>query len=405
MIGVARRAVLLGLLALAPGWSSLPHQPRAETAPTTGAGGRAATSSQPARARGYRVATAPYRFAFPRDHASHPEFQTEWWYYTGHLMGGGRRYGYELTFFRVGISRERAASRSAWAPHTLYFAHFALTDETTQRFRFDETISRGALGMAGADSTRYRVWIDDWSAELDGDDWTHLLSARAPGYALDLTLTPAKPPAIHGRDGVSLKAQVGHHASHYYSLTRLETQGTLTVDGLETAVTGLSWMDHEFGTSTLAPGQRGWDWFALQLDDGRDLMLYVLRDSLGRADPASSGTLIGRGGETRHLPFSSFLIEATGRWRSPRTGGNYPAGWIVRVPDESPGGEGLQLLEQSLELRVEPTIPDQELVTRSTAGVAYWEGSVRVTGRSRGRPISGRGYVELTGYAGRAPGL
>lgn len=352
----------------------------------------AASSSEALTPSGYRLALPPYAFRFPRDHAAHPVYQTEWWYYTGHLEKGGRKFGYELTFFQVGIDPQLKSSRSAWALHTLYFAHFTVTDENGNRFRFTEKVSRPALGMAGAATDRYRTWIHDWSAELLPDNRTHRLRATGPGYAIALDLTPEKPPVPHGFNGVSQKAAGAGRASHYYSLTRLATKGTLTVDGADLPVTGLSWMDHEFGSNQLTPEQAGWDWFSLQLDDGRELMLYLMRLKSGGADPVSSGTLVQRDGTRQHLALRDFQVQATGSWQSPATGGRYPAGWTVRLPAEG------------LELTVTPTVADQELAP-ALIPVRYWEGSVRVQGQERGRPLRGVGYVELTGYVGGAPGL
>jgi predicted secreted hydrolase len=341
----------------------------------------------------YRQAVPPYRFRFPRDHAAHPQFQTEWWYYTGHLYAGERRFGYELTFFQVGIDPKRKSSKSAWALHTLYFAHFTLTDENRGTFRFAENISRPALRMAGSETDRYHVWIHDWSAELLPDGKTQRLKASTPDFAVSLDLNSAKPPVVHGTGGVSQKAAGVGRASHYYSMTRMETMGKLTVHGEDLPVAGLSWMDHEFGSNQLTPQQAGWDWFSLQLDNHRELMLYVMRLKDGRLEPVSSGTLVNADGTWKHLPLSAYQIETTARWKSPHTGGVYPAGWIVRVPGEN------------LELRVSPTVPDQELATEGTAGVIYWEGSVRVEGKDRGKPVRGVGYVELTGYTGPSPGI
>uniref|UniRef100_A0A832I3P1 Carotenoid 1,2-hydratase n=1 Tax=Eiseniibacteriota bacterium TaxID=2212470 RepID=A0A832I3P1_UNCEI len=353
----------------------------------------APAAAPPRNELGYRLAVPPWRFEFPRDHAAHPEFQTEWWYYTGHLRAGGRWFGFELTFFRVGLDPARRASRSAWAPHTLHFAHAALTDERGRRFRFDERAARPALGMAGADSARLRAWIGDWSAELLPDGRTHRLRAPARDFALALDLAPLKPPAAHGADGVSQKSAGEGRASHYYSLTRLAARGTVTVDGVEHAVEGTAWMDHEFGSSQLAPDLVGWDWFAVQLEDGRELMLYRLRREDGSDEPHSSGTLVARDGRATHLPREAFSIEATGAWTSPHSGATYPSGWRLRVP------------RAGLDLALEPTLADQELRTGGPAGVTYWEGAVRVTGAAAGAPARGRGYVELTGYAGRAPGF
>ena len=340
----------------------------------------------------YRAALPPYTFRFPRDHAAHPEYQTEWWYYTGHLYSGARKWGYELTFFQIGIDPERKRSRSEWALHTLYFAHFTITDENGRSFRFMEQVSRPALGMAGAETGRYRVWIHDWSAGLLPDGRTHRIHADAPGFGLTLDLLSLKPPVVHGFNGVSQKSEGAGRASHYYSLTRLKTNGTLRVGGEKIPVTGVSWMDHEFGSNQLTAEQAGWDWFSIQLDGNRELMLYQLRLKDGGVEPLSSGTLVRADGTWKHLPLSAFEIRPTGTWRSPKSGGIYPAGWTIRVPGEA------------LELRVLPTVPDQELWTEGT-GVRYWEGSVRVEGRSGGKPVGGVGYVELTGYAGPAPGI
>jgi predicted secreted hydrolase len=341
---------------------------------------------------GFKLARAPYAFHFPRDHASHPDYRTEWWYYTGHVRGGRESFGYELTFFRVGLDLARRDSPSAWAPHTLHLVHLALTDENGRRFHSAEDVGRPALGMSGADTLTYRVWVHGDSAMLAPDGATHLLRAASDDFAFALTLRPLKPPVIHGRHGVSRKSAGDGRASHYYSLTRLATSGTLTYGGRTRPVEGESWMDHEFGSGALGTDQVGWDWFSLQLDDGRELMLYRLRLKDGRTEPFSSGTLVERDGSWRHLTLAAFTIESDARWRSAATGADYPAGWRVRVPSAG------------LDVTVTPTVSDQELVTRWT-GVSYWEGSVRVSGRSSGRDVAGLGYVELTGYAGAVPGF
>jgi predicted secreted hydrolase len=232
-----------------------------------------------------------------------------------------------------------------------------------------ENLARGAR-LAGADSTRY-VWIENWNGGLAPDDTTHLLRASAADWGLALDLTPLKPPAIHGENGVSQKSEGLGHASHYYSLTRLATTGTLTLGGRALAVTGQSWMDHEFSSGGLGEGLAGWDWFSVQLDDGRELMLYQMRRADGTPEPHSSGTLIARDGRTTHLALADFTIAATGKWKSPHTGAEYPAGWVVRVPAEQ------------LELTLTPLVADQELATTSAAGVTYWEGAVRVAGSRR----------------------
>jgi predicted secreted hydrolase len=335
----------------------------------------------------FRLALPGYRFVFPRDHASHEEFKTEWWYYSGHLQTDDDvRFGYQLTFFRVGVDPSlRGDPRSRWAVRDLYLAHFALSDLRQRRFLYWERRSRGALGSAGASTTTLNVWNGDWAVTANGA--AHHLIARFEGYAIDLTLSQIKPLAIHGRDGVSQKAEGPGRASHYYSLSRMATAGTLTVAGRTERVTGSSWMDHEFGSNQLTPSQVGWDWFALQLEDGAELMLYQLRQKDGTPDPHSSGSLIDPDGSVEHLPLKAFQLEPQEFWGSPKSGGRYPVRWGLRIP-----GHGI-------DLTVAAAFPDQELETSKSTQVTYWEGSVTVSGTADGQPISGRGYLEMTGYA------
>jgi predicted secreted hydrolase len=273
----------------------------------------------------------------------------------------------------------------------LLFRHVALTDEQGNRFLCDDRGERQSLDLAGADSTRYLVWVGDDYAGLEPDRRAHRLVARTDAFALDLHLTPEKPPVVHGERGVSQKTEGRGNASHYYSFTRLGTRGRLVLGKDTLAVGGLSWMDHEFGSDHLKNTHAGWDWFSVQLSDGRDLMLYRLRLKDGGLEPLSSGTLVDSSGKAKHIRYNEFDTGPTGEWVSPRTGGHYPSGWIVRLP-------GL-----GLELHLTPTVLDQELVARSMGGLAYWEGSVSVTGTSAGKPVTGQGYVELTGYAGKSP--
>jgi predicted secreted hydrolase len=197
---------------------------------------------------------------------------------------------------------------------------------------------------------------------------------------------------LHGEDGLSRKAAKSAAASYYYSVTRLETKGHLTLNGRTLGVDGVSWMDHEFFSSAMAPGLVGWDWFALQLDDGREVMLYLLRHQDGSLDPASCGTLVDAAGKTRHLTLSDFQVKSTGVWKSPHSQASYPAGWQINFP-----GAGLNLT-------LAPTLADQEVRAGLPAKVSYWEGQVKIQGRQEGSPITGRGYVELTGYAGALGG-
>jgi predicted secreted hydrolase len=340
--------------------------------------------------REWRDAEAGYRFDFPRDHASHPDYRTEWWYYTGNVVSKeGRRFGYQLTFFRTGVVR-KPATASRWAVRDLYMAHFAVSDIDNGKFYSFERINRAGIGWAGADDISYRVWNEDWEARLEGGD--HLLKAFDGGFQLDLRLTPAKPEVIHGINGVSRKGPSEADASHYYSITRFQAAGKIVAGGEEFDVTGLSWMDHEFGTRFLERSQIGWDWFSIQLDDGRDLMLFQIRREDGGRDPRSSGTLIDSAGRATHLGFNEFYLAPGARWRSTASGADYPVEWRIEVP-----GDDLRLVIRAM-------LDDQELRTEESTGVTYWEGSVEAEGAAGERRLRGRGYLEMTGYSGQNMG-
>jgi predicted secreted hydrolase len=348
---------------------------------------------------GFTVARPPYAFRFPADHASHPGYQSEWWYFTGHVRtASGRRFGYELTFFRIGIAPgdpRPTATQSKWRGNELFPAHFALTDEQGKTFFHVDRFAREALGMGAASATTLDVRADDWSLRgaPAGDPERERMTMHASDgvgasqNAIDFVQLPEKPPAIHGHDGVSRKAACGSCASHYYSYTRLKTTGTLTYHGERLAVEGISWMDHEFGSGELQRDQAGWDWFSIQLDDDRELMLYRLRQKDGSVTPQSSGSIVARDGTVTYLPLDAFAVEKLGTWTSPHTGGVYPSGWRVRVPSAR------------VDLTLAPTVQDQELAGTSAGGVSYWEGAVDVTDSATHAPL-GVGYVELTGYAG-----
>ena len=337
---------------------------------------------------GFARATAPREFRFPADHGPHPEFRHEWWYFTGNLRApGGRRFGYQLTFFRFALSPRPPARRSQWATTQAYMAHFAVTDAQGIRFHHFERTGRGALGLAGATAHPFRVWLDDWSAE--GSESSTLpvrLRAAEGSAAVDLVLDTGRAIVPQGDRGLSRKGAAPGNASHYYSMTRLSTRGTVRVDGVSFPVEGNSWLDREWGTSSLEKGQVGWDWFALQLSDGRDLMFYRLRRDDGGTDPFSAGTLVLPDGSYRPLSPDDVRIEDLESWRSPESDVRYPSRWRLRLPREA------------LELEVFPRLADQELRT----AVRYWEGAVGVRGTSRGEPVEGEGYVELTGYGGTA---
>jgi predicted secreted hydrolase len=346
----------------------------------------AAIVSLPA-AGSWRQAAAGYAFAFPRDHASHPDFKIEWWYYTGNLdAADGRRFGYQITFFRIGVD-QAPSNPSKWAVRDLFVTHLAVSDVGGNRYLFDERLSRGGPGLAGAETTRYHVWNEDWVAGLD-DSGRHAIEARGSRVGLTLTLDEGKPPVINGGGGISQKGAQAGNASHYYSLTRMPTRGTVSIDGKAAAVTGTSWMDHEFGTSFLEAGQQGWDWLSMQLDDGRELMLYQLRRADGSRDPHSSGTIVARDGRARHLGADEFSLTPAGATFKARSGATYPVAWHVGIPSER------------LTLDVTTPLTDQELSTDRSSGITYWEGLIDVAGSAKGVPIRGRGYLEMTGYRG-----
>ena len=278
-----------------------------------------------------------------------------------------------------------ADNPSAWNVRDLHVAHFGFSEITDNRFRFWERVNREGPGIARSGVGTLDVQNESWSARLD-DDGVMRIRAYADGVLLELLLNSEKPPVIHGTDGVSQKADGEGQASHYYSMTRMAASGQISIAGDATSVTGLAWMDHEFGTSQLGPDQVGWDWFSLQFDNGEELMLYQMRRSDGSVDSNSSGTVVEASGSGRHLESSDFDITASRTWASPGTGSVYPLDWTVEVPGED------------AVLRVAPLMDDQEMSTFRSTGFPYWEGAVRIEGTWRGQAVSGRGYVELTGY-------
>lgn len=341
----------------------------------------------------YQAALPGYQYHFPKDHASHESYKTEWWYYTGHLKTqAGKRYGYELTFFRIGNDPSvRQSEKSPWNSNNLYATHFALSDENTQTFHYAEKLNRAGLNIAGARSDTYYVWNELWLAEQLGDRM--ILRANSPDgkQEIHLLLSSQKPPVIHGVNGVSQKATCQGCASHYYSMTRMKTEGTLFIDGKAEPVTGLSWMDHEFGSNQLSKEQVGWDWFSVQLNDQTELMLYLLRHQDGRIDPNSSGTIVDAQGHSRHLKLSEFKVSNSGAyWTSSASNGKYPMGWKISIPSEK------------LDLTIQPAFENQELFTKGSTKVAYWEGSSSARGIKAGRPVQGQAYVEMTGYAAQS---
>lgn len=332
----------------------------------------------------FEFATGPREFVFPEDHGPHPEYALEWWYYTGNLKTSeGRRFGYELTFFRRGVGTGGAARSSEWATEQIYFAHFALTDVENEEFYAFERFSRDALGLAGATGSPFHVWIEDWSASgADGRVLPMRLKARDESVAIDLVLNSEKPLVLHGEAGYARKGKGSGEASYYYSMTRMPTTGVVSVVGRSRSVSGLSWLDREWSSAQLSDDYVGWDWFALQLSDGRDVMYYQLRPRDGSGNGFDLGTLVAADETYSRLEATDVSIDVLDQWQSP-LGGTYPSRWRFRIPSEG------------LDIQITPYLSDQELDTV----VRYWEGAVRIEGVSNGRPISGSGYVEMTGYA------
>jgi predicted secreted hydrolase len=332
---------------------------------------------------GFTRAIAPYTWQFPRDYGPHPEFQTEWWYYTGNLAdSNGRRFGYEFTIFRRAITPVTVESESEWRADQIYMAHFTVTDVQGDAFYHDQRLSRGGVDLAGATiEPRYRVWLDDWQVLAQNDDATlTTLRAESDSFAVNFTLEQVKPPVLQGEFGLSKKGFELGNASYYYSLPRLLTEGTLTVNGEMFTLSGASWMDHEFSTQALDKSAQGWDWFGLHLDGSRELVIGQFRLGEGGAQLAYTGVLVNPDGSTRKLDSQDFTITPTSTWTSPHTGAVYPAGWEIHITGDEP-----------LRLVLTPLVADQELYG---TGVDYWEGAVQITGDA-----TGYGYAELTGYA------
>jgi predicted secreted hydrolase len=337
---------------------------------------------------GYARAVAPRPFVFPADHGAHPEFRTEWWYFTGNLEGeAGRAFAFQLTFFRSALAPRVPERASGWSTNQLWMAHFALTDEAGRTHRAWERFARGAGGLAGASSDPVTVWVEDWSGRgPEGGGFFPLrLQAREGDWALDLTLDEGKPVVLQGEEGLSRKGSEPGNASYYFSFTRMPARGAVVVEGVRHPVSGRAWLDREWSTSALGSDHVGWDWFSLQLSDGRELMFFELRRADGLADPLNHGALVEPDGRSRTLGGAEVELEALGSWESPLDGVRYPSGWRLRIP-----GEGV-------DLRLVPLLPDQEVML----SFRYWEGAVRVEGMGVEGPVEGMGFVELTGYGER----
>jgi predicted secreted hydrolase len=333
------------------------------------------------------LALPGYHFRFPRDHFSHPSYQTEWWYYTGNLESAeGRRFGFEVTFFRFHPGDSGGSEQNpVWYPSQIYIGHFALSDLTGKHFYHRERLNRAGPGLAGIDSDQKSIWNGNWSARwIAFEPAQQQLEAVSPVAHLQLNLVSKKGVVIHGQEGVSRKGPKPGQASHYYSLTRITASGRLSLEGKDYKVSGQAWMDREFFSSVPGDTTAGWDWICIQLNNNQELMLYRLRAQDGSLSPYSSGTFVDENGRTEFLPWTQFSLKPTKQWHSPITGGDYPVEWRVEVP------------EKELDLKLTTALEDQELVNKATR--SYWEGAVEYTGTEGGSAVSGVGYLEMTGY-------
>ena len=331
-------------------------------------------------AEGFERAYGPRVFSFPGDHGVHPGFRSEWWYITGNLDSEeGRRFGFQVTFFRFAMSPPPAESRaSGWAADHLWMVHVAVTDAQGRRHHAEERLAREALGLAGGGGEPFQVWLEDWRLKGGDAGFPRDLLLDGKDVGLRLSFDPVRAPLLQGVDGLSQKGPEPGNASYYYSITRLQTRGELRLGDSRFQVSGLSWLDREWGTSALGKDQVGWDWFSLQLNDGTDLMYYRLRTRAGEADPHSAGTLLFENGEKRRLGPADMVLKPRRWWISPR-GTRYPVSWDVTV----------RPLNKTL--TVTGLLDDQEM----DLSVVYWEGAVDVL--DGGKPV-GRGYLEMAGY-------
>jgi predicted secreted hydrolase len=333
----------------------------------------------------YRTAVPGYRFEFRRDYFDHPDFQTEWWYYTGNLKSSnGHRYGFELTFFRQAVSRDPAQA-ATWDVKDIYLTHLALSDLNGQKFYHSGRMNRAGPGVAAVSASSGRIWNGNWQIQWDGSD--QKLQAIDTQFQLHLTLHPEKPPIIHGENGVSQKSEGAGHASYYFSLTRLLASGQLELNGQTLEVSGLAWMDHEFFTHQLDSSQVGWDWLSLQLEDNTELMLYRIRRKDGSLDPFSAGTYVDEHGKSTHLRADDFTLQPLAEnWTSPVTHATYPIAWKIVIP------------KLEIQLETHTSLPGQEFAGKTKIALSYWEGAIYLEGRRGKMPLGGVGYLEMTGY-------
>ncbi|MBT8383614.1 MAG: carotenoid 1,2-hydratase [Ignavibacteria bacterium] len=326
-------------------------------------------------------------FVFPKDHGPHPDFRTEWWYFTGNLTDkSNRKFGYQFTIFRTALTKKKEIRNSDWSSNQIYMAHFAVTDIENDEFYFEERFSREANKLAGAQIDPLNVWLEDWQVIQIGDNIkfdlpTISISAKTGQVQIDFTLTASKPKVLQGEDGLSQKGKQPGNASYYYSYTRLNTEGKIILNEQELEVLGYSWMDREWSTSALSDDQVGWDWFAFQFNDNSEIMYYQMRKKDGTPDKYSKGIIVDKKGSSKLIKNEEVNLEVTDYWESP-SGIRYPSGWKLDIPNES------------IKLEITPAIKKQLM----DVSINYWEGAVLIEGLKNNEKLNGRGYVELTGY-------
>lgn len=327
------------------------------------------------------------KLVFPDDHGAHPDFRTEWWYFTGNLTSDdNRKYGYQFTIFRTALTKEKTERNSEWNSNQIYMAHFAVTDISSNKFYYDEKFSREGNNLAGVQINPFKVWLEDWQiVQTENKVFFDLpvinLKAKTDKAEINFSLEAIKSIVLQGDEGLSQKGKQPGNASYYYSYTRLKTNGKIILDGKEFSVEGSSWMDREWSTSALSEDQKGWDWFALQFDDNTEIMYYQMRKNDGSPDIFSKGVLVDESGKSQLIKKDDVILTVKDNWLSP-TGEKYPSGWRLQIP------------EKEIDLNITPAVKNQLM----NVAVRYWEGSVKIEGNRSGSRINGRGYVELTGY-------
>lgn len=335
----------------------------------------------------FRKAVEKRKLVFPDDHGPHSDFRTEWWYFTGNLTtDNNRKFGYQFTIFRTALSKEKPERKTDWNSNQIYMAHFAVTDIDGNKFYFDEKFSREGNNLAGAQANPFKVWLEDWKiiqteVRAAFDLPVMSITAKSEKAEIDFKLETVKPIVLQGDEGLSQKGKQQGNASYYYSYTRLKTEGKIILDGKEFSVNGFSWMDREWSTSALSEDQAGWDWFALQLNDNTEIMYYQMRKNDGTPDVFSKGVLVNKDGTSQLLNKDDVILNVKDYWKSP-TSEKYPSRWRLQIP------------EKEIDLNIIPAIKNQLM----DVAVRYWEGSVIIDGTKSGAKITGRGYVELTGY-------